>query len=183
MTVVAAWFLADILAGIVHWWEDQYLDGKSRFSFINRISKDNDLHHQDPGFMSKLTLWENLDTTVYIAWPLVLFLFLIGTPTIIWLTLLFASFANLVHRFAHMPNVKHNFIISALQGFGIFISHDHHVKHHNGYMARIKKEDTTIRWCPMTNWMNPILDKIKFFKFLEFSLRLVGIRPTKERGA
>lgn len=181
MTIIAAWFLADILAGIVHWWEDQYLDGKSRFSFINRISRDNDLHHEDPAFLGKLSFWENINTTVYVAGPLCIILLLIGAPTICWLTVFFASFANAVHACAHRPYRKSGSIISFLQKTGIFISYSHHDNHHYVKNGLIRKQDTTIRWCPMTNWMNPYLDYTEFFKFLEFSLKLVGIKTTKQR--
>lgn len=180
--IITAWFLADILAGIVHWWEDKYLDGKSRFSFINRISADNDLHHEDPHFLSQLSLWQNINTTVYVTGPLCIILILIGAPMICWLTVLFGSFANVIHSYGHVVEWAVPLPIRWLQKSGVFISQVHHRQHHyDNYWYLIDKQDTTIRWCPMTNWMNPILDYIKFFKFLEFSFRLVGIRTTKQR--
>ena len=38
------------------------------------------------------------------------------------------------------------------------------------------KEDTTFKYCVMTNYMNPILDGIKFFPTLERIISLFGLR-------
>lgn len=183
MEILAAWLLADFIGGIVHWFEDLYLDGDSRFQFINRVSRDNDLHHSDPTALTRISFWENIDTTIQITIPLSVFFFIIGAPTFIWLAFFFLTFANIVHRYAHVAPWVTPFPIRCLQRTGIFISQDHHKEHHYGEdWGLLKKQDTTIRWCPMTNWVNPILDYINFFKYLGVLFWLVGINNTKERN-
>ena len=177
MEIIIAWFLADILTGIIHWWQDHYLSGASRYTFLRSISADNDLHHIRPSAMTELTIWENINTST-IGLPVASFLFFFGAPNIICLTILFATFGNLVHRYAHVSNEKIPFVIKFLQRTGIFISTDHHFAHHFDDEGLISKENTTIRFCPMTNWMNPILDFIKFFTILEGILNLFGVYRT-----
>lgn len=102
-----------------------------------------------------------------IAWPGAIILFLIGCPTVIWLAVFFASFGNAVHRFSHTPKSKLNPFIKLVQKTGLFISFEHHNVHHFDEHGPIRKENTTGRYCPMTNWLNPLLDKSGFFRLLE----------------
>lgn len=172
MTILFAWLLADFLSGLIHWWEDRVLVGPSKFAFVNRIKADNDLHHSKPAALTRETYWGNINTSVPVAWPLALGLFLIGCPTVIWLAVFFASFANLVHRFSHMPKRKIPRVVRFLQWTRLFISVDHHAKHHFDENGVIEKQNTTIRYCPMTGILNPVLDRLRFFHLLELFLRL-----------
>jgi len=182
ITILPAWLLADFLAGLVHWYEDHYLDNDSRFSFINRLSRDNDNHHWFPNDLAYNSFWQNINTTVYIAGPLCLILLLIGAPTIFWLTAFFGSFANAVHAAGHRPYFSHNYIVRFFQWTGLFISFKHHKTHHYKKWRTIKKQDTTIRFCPMTNWLNPILDYVNFFGYLGKLFYFIGIKNTKQRA-
>lgn len=166
MTILLAWLLADFLTGLVHFAQDRLLLNPSRFLFINQIKLDNDLHHAKPAAMTRFSMWENINTSVPFTVPIAGGLFLLGCPTVIWLAIFFASFGNLVHRFAHMPKKKVHPLIRMVQWTGLFITFDHHHVHHFDENGVIKKEDTAVRYCPMTNWLNPILDKLKVFWFL-----------------
>lgn len=167
LEILAAWLLADFITGIIHWAQDRLLLKPTRFAFLNRIKADNDLHHSKPAAMTQLSLWGNIDTTAPWAWPLALLCFIIGFPMIVWLTLLFASFGNIVHRFAHMPRGKVPRPIRWMQATGLFITFKHHHAHHFDDNGVVAKENSTIRFCPMTNWLNPVLDWLGFFPLLE----------------
>lgn len=170
MTFIFAWILADFISGIVHWAQDRLLiEPKSRF--LKSVQADNELHHDRPAAMLSFTPLENINTSVIVAWPLALLLFIIGAPPVIWLAVFFASFGNLVHRFAHLPRAKLPRIIKVLQSTGVFISVAHHAKHHFDEMGVIGRMSTSRRYCPMTNWLNPILDRFGFFNFLETVFR------------
>jgi hypothetical protein len=171
MVLLYAWLLADFISGLVHWAEDRVLLNETRFKFLNQIKADNDLHHKRPAALTQFSLWENINTSAYFAWPLALVLLLAGAPNVITLAVFFASFGNAVHRYAHMPKAKVPRLIRLFQRTGFFISFDHHTRHHFDENGRIEKEDTTIRYCPMSNWVNPILDKVRFFYFLEWAIR------------
>lgn len=167
LKILSAWLLADFLSGIVHWLEDKVLLGESRFEFLNGVKRDNDLHHAKPSAMTRFSLWQNMNTTAVITFPLSAGLWLVGAPMIAWLSILFASFANVVHRFAHMPRGKVPLIVRWLQSIGLFISFDHHHSHHFDDRGLIPKDKSTARYCPMTCWLNPILDHVGFFRQLE----------------
>lgn len=170
MTILFAWLLADFLTGLVHFAQDRLLLWESRFKFINQVKADNDLHHRRPGAMLQYSVWENINTSVPIAWPASAILFALGCPTVVWLAFFFAGFGNAVHRLSHAPKSKRNRLVKFLQWTGIFISFDHHHKHHFDAKGLVEKENTTVRYCPMTNWLNPILDGVRFFDFLAYLL-------------
>jgi len=128
--LLCAWLLADIFAGIFHWVQDQYLDGNSRFSFINSVSADNDLHHDKPMAFTKFTYWENINTSVAVACPAALLVWVMDGPLVLALAVLFAQYANIIHRWGHLPIGQLNWFILGMQSTGLFISRSHHHRHH-----------------------------------------------------
>jgi len=175
LEIILAWFLADIFTGIIHWWEDRYLSIYLK-GFIGQLAYDNFLHHVTPESITHFTVWENIKYSAITGWPLAFVLYLIGAPIFIWLTLLFSTFGNVIHRFAHSPMTALPWWILFMQSLGVFITADHHKDHHYDYRGKIKKEDTTIKFCVMTNWMNPILDFFEVFVLLEWALEKFGIK-------
>lgn len=179
LKILAAWLLADFLTGVVHWIQDLFMDRPFKNSILNSIKEDNDLHHRSPMSMLKFSYWENLKNSAAFAWPLSLGLYVVGAPVVIWLAVFFGSFANIVHRWAHTPRRQRPWIVSWIQWTGLFASFDHHWSHHfddgeRGQIRRIAKEHASIRFCVMSSWLNPILDKIQFFTWSEILIR-VGI--------
>lgn len=167
LTVLGAWLLADFISGVVHWWEDRAIVGTSRFEFINSVRADNEIHHLKPGHLLTHSYWGNINTTAPASWAIALGLVLIGSPLIFILTSLFMGFGNLIHRFAHTPPGKIPRIIRALQELGLFSSPSHHSGHHfRGRGELVSRNTAEIRYCVMSDWLNPWLDKIKFFNFL-----------------
>lgn len=167
MTVLFAWLLADFFAGIIHWAQDKLLLTETRFAWLNAVKADNDRHHDWPAGMVQSTLWENINTSVPYTTPAAILLWLCGAPTVVWLAVVFSGFGNAVHRFAHMPKGKVHFLIQGLQRLGLFISQEHHNGHHfasDGFM--LPKKWATRRYCPMTSWLNPVLDRIRFWDFM-----------------
>lgn len=167
-TILVAWLLADLLSGIVHWAEDRLLNHESRFKFLNGIKADNDLHHARPTAMTMFSVWQNLNTTAVYTVPVALVLLLLDVPTLLWLTIFFASFGNLTHRWAHLPRHRVGSVIRILQRTGILISANQHNRHHFVRGKVVAKEDSKLCFCTMSGWLNPILDTIGFFKFLSF---------------
>jgi ubiquitin-conjugating enzyme E2 variant len=78
--------------------------------------------------------------------------------------------ANEVHKWAHRTTAENGRLVSALQRAGIVQSRAHHGGHHGG--AR----DT--RYCVVTPWLNPVLDRCGFWRGLERGIAAVtGIAP------
>lgn len=166
MTILSAWLLADFLSGIGHWYEDKMLK-PHWYGFLDNIQKDNELHHNNPTFMLRNSWLDNISTTCVITLPLTAILFGVGAPTVLTLGVFFASFANLIHRFSHTPKFKRPRLVRFLQATGLFCSADQHLRHHFDSNGLIKKENSQLCYCPMTSWLNPILDKMRFFAMLE----------------
>ena len=176
--VLAAWLLADWLTGAVHWFEDRYLAGMS-LNFLDSVAKENDLHHRKPTAMLQSTGWTNMKSAAAAGWPLAALLWYLGCPIVVWLVPFFASFGNLVHRFAHTPTRQLPRWIRGLQEFGIFISHSHHDAHHRSMEKLIPKHLARKKYCPMTDWVNPLLDRLQFWTLCEQTLALFGLRTTE----
>ena len=94
-----------------------------------------------------------------------------------WQVILVACLAtcgNQVHSWSHGNNKSR--IIKFLQKHKIIQTPRHHMKHHVPPFDR--------DYCVMTNLVNPILEKIHFWRFLEFTLSLFNVkvmRMTKYR--
>ena len=177
--VLLAWILADIITGIVHWYEERYMAFGYKWEVLNEINRDNKLHHMKPTAMLKSTPWENIRYSVYVGVPFALVFYFIGLPVCIWLGTIFACFGNLVHRWSHTPDRQLPRWIKFGQWTGLFIDKQQHDEHH--YYAAggliLDKEDSTRRYCPMSKWNNRWLDAIHFWDFLEWVLGLFGHKP------
>jgi len=181
-TILGAWFLADIISGVVHWWEDRYLTSDSKWWPVASIAQNNELHHKKPWAMGEISAADNIRATMWVGIPFAMILFLNGSPNILWLAVFFSSFGNLVHRYAHVPIHQRSKLVQFFQSFGLFISVNHHATHHYDTITldEISKEDASIRYCAMTNYMNPILDTIRIFPFMEWCLSKIGIYTVGE---
>lgn len=174
MSILLAWLVADLISGIVHWWEDRAIVGASRFAFINSIRADNERHHQKPGYFLRFSWWENINTTAPIAWSVAFVLALFGAQFAA-LVALYLGFGNLVHRWSHEPKNKLPRAIRFMQWAGLFISNQHHAEHHFTKGRPVSRENSTRRYCVMSNWLNPILDRVRFFDFLSWLFIRRGI--------
>ncbi len=181
--ILIAWLLADFVTGIVHWLEDKYLDDTHSLNFLDSVSKDNDLHHKKPTAMLLQSYWGNMKSGAAVGWPLAAVLFWFDAPLWLWLFPFFAGFGNLVHRFAHTPKSQLPRWIRGLQEFGLFISHQHHDLHHRSMQQLIPKYLAGYKYCPMTDWVNPFLDRIGFWSHAESLLLRAGLPTVKQRRA
>lgn len=157
--LLSAWIMADFISGIFHWVEDRY----GRESWPNwayqLVVIPNRIHHSNPSKMTKDGYWSTVNYGVLFSLPVSLLVY----PFSPWLALsvILSSHANFVHRFAHTRASK---LIRWVQYLGIWQSPKHHAKHHQGCHCN--------NYCVMTDWVNPVLEKINFWGLLE---RLVPV--------
>lgn len=165
---VCCWALADFASGVGHWFEDRY--AREEWRVIGPlIATPNREHHDDPRGMSPHYLDRNA-VTIGLATAGAVATLAVAGPTPWLLVFLFASQANEVHYRAHHPRRG---IFRALQATGWFQSPAHHGEHHRG--------NHDVRYCVMTNWINPLLDLVRFWKGLELAVYFAtGIRPHEE---
>ena len=156
--IIAGLFLADFITGAFHWFEDRY--GDPEWPVIGGVIKANQEHHHTPrSFLEGSFIGRN--STVF----LLAAIFMAGFWAAGWLNLLtgsavlFGAFANEIHRFAHRSPAENGKLITWIQKTGLLQSFQHHAQHHR------KGKDT--HYCVMTNYLNPVLEKIAFYPRVE----------------
>lgn len=150
--IITALTFADALTGFIHWLEDQHpnvfviLFGDYGYE---QIVKPNEQHHADPFAMTHNTYADRVKWSCIATAPL-LAAGLLTDSWLLILTALFASQANQVHYWAHVP--KPPAPVKFLQRAGILQGRLHHSIHHRAPHAT--------RFCVMTPWINNLLDFI-----------------------
>lgn len=167
--ILYAVLIADLLAGIFHWWEDRY--GNPDWPIVGKyIIQPNIMHHKDPILFCRGSYWSRNWTTLIpcISLSIIFYIY----QQYFWCCVFFiASQSNEIHCWEHM---KTNRFIRFLQNNYILQNKKTHALHH--------KRPYDTNYCVMTTLMNPILNKIKFWYFLEKTIYLIsGISPRKER--
>lgn len=157
-SILGGLFLADFISGLIHWFEDRY--GNPKWPVLGHTIRANQEHHFRPrAFLEGSFLSRNKEVFVLGA------LFLAGfwvTGTLNLFTgsaVLFGMFANEFHRAAHRSPKENGRLITALQKTGLAQSFQHHAAHHR------QGKDT--HYCVVTNYTNPILERVGFFPGLE----------------
>jgi len=167
--VTSGLYLADLLTGAFHWFEDRY--GNPKWPVLGHTIRQNQQHHHTPrSFLGGTFFSRNKE-----VWLLGL-MFLALFWAVGWLNLFtgsavfFGMFANEIHAAAHKSPKENGRIITALQKTGFIQSHKHHAQHHR------RGKDT--HYCVMTNHLNPVLEKIQFFQTIETGIECTtGIVP------
>jgi len=180
--IILGFILADLVAGLFHWFEDTYLDYCINIPFIGKIAKDNEMHHYFPRSMLEKSSFENILTTLIIV---IIFLILVylyyiyyNKTTIKKYFYLLVSFiffitiSNLIHKYSHMRDCERNGFITFLQKTGILCSSEHHKLHH-----KLISE----KYCVITEYNNYILDNIYFWRILENIIYYItSIKPNRK---
>lgn len=168
---------ADFLTGIAHWWEDAY--GNPDWKFLGAsIVKPNLEHHRLPRKFLQNTFIDRVRISVLVAIGLCVMLWALGWFR--WelgLLLAFASMGNEVHAMAHRTDKENGRLIVALQKIGLLQSRRMHGHHH--------KSPYNVNYCILTNYLNPLLNAIKFWNGVEWLLEKIGIthsRNLPQRG-
>ena len=153
--------LADFVSGAVHWFEDAYARPSS--PLLGKIAEDNLRHHWRPReFLRKTWLASSWDLLLAGA-------ILVGAALYLgWLTwhvVLFAALvanANQIHKWAHMNSTEVPLFVRWLQKLHILQTPRHHGRHHGG--------TRTTHYCVITNFLNPLLEEVRFWSRLEWAV-------------
>lgn len=163
--IITSWIAADFISGLIHWAEDRYF--RAEWPIIGKyVAIPNMIHHENSQAFLAGSYWtRNWTTIVPAAVAMALRLALPGLNNL-WLAFLFLTQANEVHAWSHMTG-KVNPVIHALQETGVLQSPRHHADHH--------RSPNMVRYCVLSNWLNPVLDSVRFWDLLEAGLRKMGI--------
>lgn len=165
-TILAAWLFADFLSGVFHWIEDRYL--REDWPVIGpMIAIPNTVHHSRPMMFLEGSYWHRNSTTIIPSLVLFAIAWLLNFPAWMLLGFLFLSQANEIHAYGHRHGKLPSWI-AMLQETGILQSARHHAIHH--------RSPNDVRYCVMSNWLNPWLDSLRFWFALEYLLSFTGLK-------
>jgi hypothetical protein len=166
-----AWILADFVSGVVHWFADTYGADDTPL-FGPWLIKPFRQHHLFPRDICTHDLVLTIGNSCTVAMPFQagIFYLLISdedvSVTKAALSFVFNLFAmamvatNVLHKWAHAE--KTNRVIAFLQRSRLFLSPAHHDVHHT------KPFDSY--YCITNGWLNPLLERIGFFRRLDWIL-------------
>lgn len=175
--IAAAVLLADFVSGLVHWAEDAYARVKParKLALINTIAAENERHHRRPRDFLARSWWAS-------SWDLVLLgaLVLAGAcwldrmSAAVLLFVLLAANANQIHKWTHRNPRENPWIVTRLQRLYLLQTPHHHGRHHHG--------ERNSHYCVVTNFLNPLLEEVSFWRRLERLVeRVRGPRATASR--
>ncbi|MEZ5978834.1 MAG: fatty acid desaturase CarF family protein [Planctomycetota bacterium] len=155
----AVLLLTDLVSGVVHWAEDTF--GTERTPVVGPlIIAPNEEHHARPAAMVAKSWWQTSwelwcasAAIVVVAWAL-------GALT--WEVGLFAALcanANQVHKWTHMRRRDVPRPVRWAQRAGLLQSPRGHAAHHRGAK--------NTHYCTLTDWLNPLLERVNFWRRLE----------------
>jgi plasmanylethanolamine desaturase len=170
--VVLCIAIAEFIAGAVHWAEDRYGSPDTPLIGASVIAP-NLLHHQQPRAFLANSWWRSADIQILGALITTGATLVLGVLT--WRVLLVLAIAvnvNEVHKWAHRTKAENGRLITFLQAHGVLQSRAHHNRHHGG------QRDS--HYCSLTPWMNPILERLRIWRGLEWMIaRVTGVLPRR----
>jgi hypothetical protein len=156
----AVLLVADFVTGIVHWMEDSYWTPETPI-LGKWIVIDNLAHHKNGQEFLKKS-WMQSSWDLLIAGIIIVSVAFV-TRSLSWEVWMFAIIianANQIHKWAHITRFENKpKMIGLLQKIYILQRTDHHGQHH--------RKPNNSHYCTVTNILNPVLDKLKFWRVLE----------------
>lgn len=172
---LAGYLLADFVAGLVHWLADRHFDPQTPVVGPLLIAPFR-AHHDDPLSITHHDLCEVLGNNALVALPTAAALLWIPFPPtafgafLVGLGLagtLAAVLTNLFHAWAHAPRPPR--LARWLQRHRLVLTPSQHARHHRASHDQA--------YCVTSGWLNPLLDRTRFFARLD--ARLVGRHDTR----
>ena len=176
--IVGIVLVADFVGGFVHWLEDAYI--REDTPLIGKwVARPNIVHHHYPRYMTRHNWWQASRELVILAALLVIGAWAVGLLCWqVWLFAILAANANVFHKWEHRTRKENGPIISFLQDIKLLQNAKHHARHHT--------DPKNSHYCTTTNILNPVLDGIRFWAGLEWTLAqtvgLVRREDTSVRG-
>jgi len=177
LAIPLALVLGDFVGGLVHWAADTYFSEDTPVvgpALIKPFRQ----HHLFPRDICTHTFVSIVGNVCILAVPVMtvcLYLLWVSQHgllafAILCTTLMVAATVatNVFHKWAHQE--KPSAGVRWLQRTRLVLEPQHHQVHHT--------EPFEMHYCITNGWLNPLLNKIGFFRKLEAVLRFLGIEPT-----
>ncbi len=157
--VGVTWLAVDWISGCVHWCEDSY--GRPSAPVVGqRITKPNLRHHFRPRAFVSNSWYSSSELLLFSCLGVLLVAWLLGrmSPMVVLAAVLGAN-ANQAHKWSHRSVIENGPAITALQRVRLIQSPTHHNRHH------LDRKDS--HYCVLTDFLNPLLDRCRFWRGLE----------------
>jgi sterol desaturase/sphingolipid hydroxylase (fatty acid hydroxylase superfamily) len=163
-------FLADLISGIGHWIEDRYFH--SELNIVGPLlAIPNLMHHTNPRGFLKGSYWNRNGIPITIGLVLIPLFWAVSWLSIYsFLTIILLSQSNEIHACAHRSDKENTRLIKWFQKIGLLQSRRHHGYHH--------RAPYDCRYCILTDFLNPVLDRLLFWSVLEKGMAYLGVHPT-----
>jgi len=157
IVVIAA--LADFVAGLVHWAEDAYFTEDTPVIGPLFI-RPNIVHHHLPRYFTRLSWWQSSCDLFLASAVLLLGAWVCGLLCwqLVWFAVLSTN-ANEIHKWSHRTRTENGWLIAKLQDWRLLQTPRHHALHHT--------DPKNTYYCPITNLVNPLLERVDFWTRLE----------------
>ncbi len=163
--LLVGWLVADFIGGVLHWLEDRVLTEDTPLLGTHVVAS-NRQHHAEPlAFVAKSFLDRNGTTWITAGAVAFLWWLLLGSSWVWAGAVLGGMLTSMVHYLTHLAPSPGS-LLRALQDVGLIQSVRQHAQHHRPPADR--------RYCVLTDWLNPLLDHLRFWCLLE---RLLGVTP------
>ena len=169
MQGAAAILAADFVSGAVHWAEDAY--ARPDTPIVGKlIANANIEHHIKPrAFIARGWFESSWDLLLLGSLVVAMACWLDCLTWPIWLFVVCAVNANQIHKWAHSNPRENGPLVTFLQKVKLLQTQRHHAQHHRGM------KDS--HYCAVTNALNPVLDKVGFWRGLELGIEaLFGVK-------
>lgn len=165
LAAVGGYVSADFLSGFVHWAGDTIGDENTPLFGPNFVRPFRH-HHVDPKDITRHDFIETNGNNCIVVAPALLVLLWLApdvTGVAFYLclyaacTLFFVFCTNQLHKWAHTDAAPP--LVRLLQRWRLILSPEHHALHHASPQDR--------SYCITVGWMNPLLDRVGFFRMCE----------------
>jgi hypothetical protein len=171
----------DLVTGLVHWFADTYFSEDTPIIGPTLV-KPFRLHHVYPRDITTHSVVIILGNSCTLAVPVLGFcLYLLwlwpGSGLLalqavcIALLAIMTVLTNQFHKWAHQE--KPSGFVRWLQRSRLVLESSHHELHHTA--------PYNLHYCITNGWLNPLLNRIQFFRRLEALLRLFGMKPANAK--
>jgi hypothetical protein len=153
--------LADFVTGFVHWMEDSYWSLETPI-LGKWIVNANLAHHKNgQAFLQKTWFESSWDLLIAGIVLVIAAFFFHKLNWEVWLFAIIIVNANQIHKWAHITRYENKpKIIGWLQKMYVLQRTSHHGQHH--------RKPNNSHYCTVTNVLNPVLDRVKFWRGLEY---------------
>lgn len=177
---------ADFLSGFLHWALDTYGNPNWKFlGFGKHVVIPNLFHHKRQRDVVKHSYWVRNNTTFATAIIVTAVVYLVSLffgGILSWQSMLIffiiSSQTNELHVMTHRTKEENGKIITFLQNIYVLQTRRHHALHH--------APGNNVRYCVLTNFLNPILDRFGFWALLEDAIQanynIAPLRGSALRG-